>query len=55
MISKEVIIIRHARSNHNIGKTNDLDGEITSFGFKQAANLKRYSNLTHLQFIFRYN
>lgn len=42
MISKEIIVIRHARSNHNIRKTDDLDGEISDFGVRQAINVGDY-------------
>lgn len=48
-LMKEIIIIRHGQSRHNIGLTDDLDSELTENGYNQCINtakyLKKYINL----------
>jgi len=39
---EELIIIRHARSQHNMGETDDLDCGITEFGIRQANNVGKF-------------
>lgn len=42
MFKEELIIIRHARSKHNVRESDNLDDAITEFGQKQAANVAAY-------------
>jgi broad specificity phosphatase PhoE len=42
MFKEELIIIRHARSKHNIQKSDDLDDGISEFGERQARNVGKF-------------
>ncbi len=39
---EELIIIRHGRSKHNMGDSDDLDCGMTDFGFHQARNVGKF-------------
>lgn len=39
---KELIIIRHARSEYNVQETKELNSPLTKFGVKQAKNLGKF-------------
>jgi len=42
MFKEELVIIRHARSKHNIRESEDMDDAITEHGKAQARNVGRY-------------
>lgn len=42
MFKQDLIIVRHARSRHNVGESESLDDSITNFGQIQATNVGRY-------------
>lgn len=42
MFKEELIIIRHARSKHNVRLTDSIDEDITEFGERQARNVGRF-------------
>lgn len=42
MFKEELIIIRHARSKHNVRKSENLDDFLSEFGEKQAKNVGTY-------------
>lgn len=39
---EELIIIRHGRSQHNMGESDDLDCGLTDFGLHQARNVGKF-------------